>query len=60
MIRQSVKNLSGERGFLVAFQSALQAKLVETSDADLGISDSQRQQFQQVLQEDGFDQLPNC
>lgn len=49
MIRQSVKNISTDRDALAAFQNAVQARLAENSNTDLGISDSQRQQFQQAL-----------
>ena len=49
MLRQSIKELSVDPNYLANWRSLVQAKLRETSNEELGIDDSQRQQFERVL-----------
>ncbi len=49
MVRQSVKNLAGDPSYIANWRSRVQAKLRETSNEELGLDDSQRQQFKRVL-----------
>lgn len=49
MVKASIKNLAENPELLANWRNAVQARLRETSNEELGIDESQRQQFEQVL-----------
>lgn len=49
MLKQSVKSLAVEPSLLASWRNEVQARLRETSNDELGLDDSQRQQLERVL-----------
>lgn len=49
MVKQSVQNLETDARLLADWRCAVQAKLREIPDHELGLDESQKQQFERVL-----------